>query len=281
MLHKSLGKTLILINKAFFVIKGDKQRMKSKLMIVKEKKVPLELTNLEAKVVYHTYQGIKTNTLLVAFSEKRRVLSTIDGYKKVNYAGNSYIPPEIEKLVMTKKDYKKYEKQLPQTLGIKPNQITFMSTGVDMDKLAVCQKTYKNLKVYCIATGGAKNNALRMGVDTGDWVETKTGFELSTGTINILLLTNAVLTTGAMARAIMTATEAKTAALQDLNYMSTPSPQVQATGTGTDTMIIASGTDQQNIIHYTGGHTKMGELIAKATKTAVTQGLKNFDSEKQ
>jgi adenosylcobinamide amidohydrolase len=251
--------------------------MKNELTIFKEKKIPLELDNLEIRIAYHTYESIKTNTLLVAFPEKRSILSTMDGYRKVSYVGNSYISPEIEKRVMTIKSYKKYEKQLPLTLGIKASQIAFMSTGVDMDKFALCQKAYKELKVCCIATGGAKNNALRMGEDTGDWIETKTGFKLSTGTINILLLTNTALTTGAMARAIITATEAKTAALQDLNYMSTPSPQKQATGTGTDTMIIISGTDQQNTIHHTGGHTKIGELIAKTTKTAVTQGLKNFD----
>jgi adenosylcobinamide amidohydrolase len=42
-------------------------------------------------------------------------------------------------------------------------------------------------------------------------------------------------------------------------------------------MIIVSGTDKQNIIHHTGSHTKIGELIAKATKTAITQALQNFD----
>jgi len=251
--------------------------MKKELTIIKEEKVSLDFENLEAKIVYHTYEGLKTNTLIVAFPQKKSVLSTVDGYRKVSYVGNSYISPEIEKIVMTLKDYKKYGKKMPLTIGIKPSQITFMSTGVCMDKLAVCEKTYKNLKVCCIATGGAKNNALRMGVDSGDWVETKTGFELSTGTINILILTNAELTTGAMARAIITATEAKTAALQDLGYMSTPSPKMQATGTGTDTMIVVSGTDTENTIRYTGGHTKMGELIAKATKTAVEQALKNFD----
>ncbi len=251
--------------------------MKDAITKFKEKKIPLELPNIEAKVVYHTYENIETNTLIVAFTEKRSVLSTVDGLKKVNYVANSYIPTKMEKIVMTIKDYKRYEKQLPLALGIKPSQITFMSTGVDMGKLALSEKAYKNLKVCCIATGGAKNNALRMGVDSGNWVETKSSFELSTGTINILLLTNATLTTGAMARSIMTATEAKTAALQDLDYMSTLSPQFQATGTGTDTMIIVSGTDQQNTIRYTGGHTKMGELIAKTAKEAVTQALKNFD----
>jgi adenosylcobinamide amidohydrolase len=257
------------------------ERVKSLLTVFKEKRIPLEWDNpLEAKIVYHTYEGVETNTLLVGFSEKRRALSTVDGYRKVSYVGNSYIPPKMEPLVMNIKSYKQYEKHLPLTFGVKPSQITFMSTGVDMEKNAVCQKSYEDLKVCCIATGGAKNNALRMGTDTGDWVETKKGFKMSTGTINTLLFTNAYLTTGAMARAIITVTEAKTAALQDLNYKSTPTPQVQATGTGTDTIIIISGINQQNTIHHTGGHTKIGELLAKTTKTAITQALKNFDGEK-
>lgn len=245
--------------------------------INREKKIQTKLNNIDAKVVYHSCMDIQTNTLLVSFNEKRSILSTVDGYRKVSYVANTYISPEMEKIVMTIEGYKKFEKQLPLSVGIKPSQISFMSTGVDMDKLAVSEKAYKHIQVCCIATGGAKNNALRMGVDSGDWVETKNSFELSTGTINILLLTNVALTGGAMARAIITATEAKTAALQDLHYMSTPSPKLQATGTGTDTMIVVSGTDKENTIRYTGGHTKMGELIAKASKEAVQQALKNFD----
>ncbi len=162
----------------------------------KEKKIPLELAEIEAKIIYHTYQGMKTNTLLVTFTEKRNVLSTVDGYRKVSYVANTHISPEMEEHVMTIKDYKRYEKQLPQTLGIKPNQVTFMSTGVDMDKLAVSTKTFRNLKVCAIATGGAKNNALRMGVDSGNWVETKDNFDLSTGTINVILLTKRSLNYG-------------------------------------------------------------------------------------
>jgi adenosylcobinamide amidohydrolase len=40
---------------------------------------------------------------------------------------------------MTKR-IQKYEKHLPLTLGIKPHQITFMSTGVDMNKHADVKK---------------------------------------------------------------------------------------------------------------------------------------------
>ena len=146
-----------------------------------------------------------------------------------------------------------------------------------MEKLAICEKSYQEFKVCCLATAGAKNNALRMGVDVGNWVEKDTFFQFASGTINIIILTNVVLTGGAMARAIMTATEAKTAALQDRDVRSTVSPQLQATGTGTDSMIVVSGEDADMIIRHTGGHTKMGELIAVSTKAAVGEALRKHD----
>ena len=93
-----------------------------------------------------------------------------------------------------------------------------------------------------------------------------------------MIFTNASFTVGAMARSIVTATEAKTAALQDLNYRSTPSPQVQATGTGTDNIIVVSGVNPDILIRHTGGHSKMGELIGFATKTAVTEALVKYDN---
>jgi Adenosylcobinamide amidohydrolase. len=51
-------------------------------------------------------------------------------------------------------------------------------------------------------------------------------------------------------------------ALQDLNLRGSYAPQVQATGTGTDDMIVVPGEGAR--ITYTGGHSKMGEAIAKA-----------------
>ena len=75
-----------------------------------------------------------------------------------------------------------------------------------------------------------------------------------------MLLTNAVLTDGAMARAIITMTEAKTAALEDLKVPSSYTKSVQATGTGTDSVIIVSGVTGPAAT-YTGGHSKIGEMI--------------------
>lgn len=252
--------------------------MKESLTIFKKTNLDVKLKGIDAKVVYHKYDGVELNTTLVSFDEKHRVLSTLDGLQKVTFIANVYVPNPLSNQHMTLEGYAKFQRRLPGTLGIKRRDITFMSTAVNMEKVAVCEKTYQDFKVCCIATGGAKNNALRMGFDSGNWVETKTRFQSAAGTINIMIFTNASLTVGAMARSIVTATEAKTAALQDLNYKSTPSPQVQATGTGTDNMIVVSGVNPHILIRHTGGHSKMGELIGFATKTAVTEALIKYDN---
>jgi adenosylcobinamide hydrolase len=257
---------------------GDKKVMSENVTIFKENRLNVKLDVVDARVIYHKYNGIELNTTLVSFGEKRRVLSTLDGFKKVPYVGNVYVPGPLSDEHMTLESYAKFQRGLPGTLGIRRSDITFMSTGVDMDKVAFCEKSFGDFHVCCIATGGARNNALRMGVDAGNWVETPQCFQNASGTINIMILTNVSLTAGAMARAIMTATKAKTAALQALNYKSTPSPRVQATGTGTDSMIVVSGVNPNIVIQHTGGHTKMGELIGFTAKTAVEEALKKHDN---
>jgi adenosylcobinamide hydrolase len=101
-----------------------------------------------------------------------------------------------------------------------------------------------------LVTAGAKVNAQRAGVDEGTYIE---GDEHK-GTVNILILTNVQLRDGAMARALITITEAKTAAFEDLRRSSSYTGDVQATGTGTDCIIIATGTDGPKIT-YTGDTT--------------------------
>jgi adenosylcobinamide amidohydrolase len=143
-----------------------------------------------------------------------------------------------------------------------------MATAADMDNLAVVTREFGPLTVIVLATAGAKTNAIRTGVDEGTYIEGET----PQGTINIMVLTNARLTDAAMARAIVTVTEGKTAALQDLKVPSTYSPSMQATGTGTDSVIVVSGTTGPQA-SYTGGHSRIGELIGKATYAAVVESL--------
>lgn len=236
-----------------------------------KKEIKLTLEDVKAEILYHKYRNIEVNTLLVSFKEKSRLISTWEGYKKAYFVANSYHPPALSEYTMY--NYSTFEKDFPKVLGIPRNDISFLSTGANMENLAVCSKSFQNRTVCCLATGGV-GNALRSGVDKAHWMENDGKYVKVPGTINIILLTNVTLTDGAMARAIITATEAKTAALQDINARSSISPQNQATGTGTDNMIVVSGNWSEKPILSTGGHTKIGELIGNTTKIAVKETIK-------
>ncbi|MCL1976626.1 MAG: adenosylcobinamide amidohydrolase, partial [Candidatus Bathyarchaeota archaeon] len=190
--------------------------MSKKAMTFKETPIDLQFKEANARVIYHKYDNVWHNLTLVSFNEQRQVLSTLDGLRKVRNVGNVYFPEPLSSRHMTMQKFEQVAKQLPKSLGLRCRDFIFLSTAVNMEQLAVCEKVYGDFHVCCIATGGALNNALRMGVDTGNWIEHRNHMTPAIGTINILLLTNVTLSCGAMARAIMTATEAKSVALQDL-----------------------------------------------------------------
>ena len=242
---------------------------------MKEKEIHLKLKRIKAKIIYHAYKGFKVKTLLVYLGGKRGVLSTRDGYRGVSFVANHYNPRPLWDYMH--QNYEEFEKWLPSALGIPPQELTILTTGADMDNLALCEMSYQEFMVGCLATAGIKGNAQRMGVDEAGSVERDSRFESLCGTINIILLTNVTLSDGAMARAIITATEAKTAALQDMDIRSTYTPENQATGTGTDNIIVVSGKGP--LVRYTGGHAKMGELIGMVTKRAVTEAIEKEEGE--
>jgi len=75
-----------------------------------------------------------------------------------------------------------------------------------------------------------------------------------------------------MNRAIISATEAKTAALWDMDIRSSQTPMNNpATGTGTDNIIVVQGDGTE--IDNAGGHCKLGELIAKAVYAGVQEAV--------
>jgi adenosylcobinamide amidohydrolase len=155
-------------------------------------------------------------------------------------------------------------KRMYKVLGLDAKKASFLFTGADVKDLALVRKSHEDMAVVALVTAGVSSNAMRMARDVGLYYEP--------GTINVLVLPNMRLTDRAMARAIVTATEAKSAALQDLDVRSSYTGLVNpATGTGTDNLIVVQGTGTR--IDNAGGHTKMGELIARAVHEGVTQAL--------
>ena len=232
----------------------------------------------EARIIRGERDGYWEKVLLVSFPEARRTLSTADGLldarAALNHAGHQLLWQKLGMQFMGQdgrggKAYAEYvHENMAGLLQLDKSAVAGMSTAADLDNLAVVTQSYGPLTVTVLATAGARSNAIRTGVDAGTYIEGNT----PAGTINIMLLTNIRLTDAAMARALITITEGKTAALQDLNVPSTYSKTVQATGTGTDSIIVVSGT-QGPQASYTGGHSKIGELIGKASHQAVLEAL--------
>lgn len=236
----------------------------------------------EATVLTGEREQLWEKTLVVSFPEKRRTLSTFDGFVEaravINHSAHPQLWARVSERFMERngrggKAYSEFMRdRTAAALQLPRQDISMVATAADMDNLAIVSKDFAPLAVTVLVTAGAKTNAQRTGVDSSNYIEG----EEPAGTINVILLTNARLTDGAMARAIVTVTEAKTAALQDLNVPSTYTKAVQATGTGTDSVIVVSGNDGPSAT-YTGGHSKLGELIGKATYEAVLVALEKQD----
>ena len=61
---------------------------------LEKKEIKLKLENVKAEVLYHKYRNVDVNTLLISFSKKRRIISTMNGYNEVHFVANSYQPDE-------------------------------------------------------------------------------------------------------------------------------------------------------------------------------------------
>jgi len=218
----------------------------------------------DTRIAYSTIDDFVNKTLIIDFKEPLSVVSTLEGERKgVSSVGNHYSPPPCWGLTH-KLGFKKARSHIYTVVGKANNTASFLFTGVDMDNLAIKRKQFKEMEVYALVTAGVQSNALRTSVEEGGFYEP--------GTINIILLSNMRLTPRAMTRAVMSATEAKTAALQDLDIRSSYTPLIhQATGTETDNVIVVEGKGTN--IDNAGGHTKMGELIGKAVYDAVQEAV--------
>ncbi len=225
----------------------------------------LELPYVRAARVHaEARHDLGGQTLVLEFGEPQAVLSTLAGFKAgLRRVGNHSLPPSSWPR-LGQLSLEQLEQRLWGGLGWEAREGTLLITGARMEHLSVQSAQAQGLKAVALVTAGAAGNAMRMAADQGEHVEP--------GTINIILLTNRALSQGAMARAVITATEAKTAALQDLDVRSSYAPWArQATGTGTDEVLVVAG--QGVPLESTGGHTLMGTLLARAVYAGVRQAL--------
>lgn len=162
---------------------------------------------------------------------------------------------------------------LASELGLDSENTAGISTAAQMENVSIVTETHGELDVTALVTGGIEVNGGRAG-DPASWdeiYEREAGHEVH-GTINILLHIGVNLTEGALARALVTCAEAKTAALQELLAPSRYSSGL-ATGSGTDGTIVIANAESKWTLNNAGKHSKLGELIGRSVKTAVKEAL--------
>lgn len=157
-------------------------------------------------------------------------------------------------------------------IGLPAELSTGMGTAALIENRAIATREQYGVEVMAVATAGVDVNGGRAG-DRAAYDEfTQTNLMPPAGTINIFLFINANLDPGALTRAIVTATEAKTAALQELMAVSRYSEDL-ATGSGTDCIIAVCNEDSPTTLYNAGKHVLLGEMIGQSVKQAVKEAL--------
>lgn len=194
--------------------------------------------------------------------------------------------------------------RMAEGMGLDPGRVVTMGTAASMRCHGLAEAWYADahcpqVGVIAVATAGVEGNAGRAGDPTA-WYEVNGEFYPRTaspsygakahaqqssqlpgtanprpeaGTINIMVCCSAPLHPTAFGRAIITATEAKSAVLADYAVGSLYSPTV-ATGTGTDQIVVAAPTNGPFTLSGLGHHAVMGELLASTVMDAVRAALR-------
>ncbi|MHB1150841.1 MAG: adenosylcobinamide amidohydrolase [Eubacteriales bacterium] len=213
----------------------------------------------------------RDSAVIASFAGKRSVLSTAPHNGGCRETLRNVFNHGSEKDDMKAPTYEGHIIEIAKELGLDYRYTCGMSTGADVENTVIKSETFDGLTVTAAVTGGIDINAGRVG-DTAMWNERNGIFSHVSGTINIMLFINVNLSAGAMPRALVTCTEAKTAAIQELLVPSRYSKGL-ATGSGTDGTIIIADTESDIMLTDAGKHNKLGELIGKTVMRAVKEAL--------
>lgn len=166
--------------------------------------------------------------------------------------------------------------KLIEQWGYPATEIAGLLTAVQLRHVAVQEERNDEFAVMCCATAGVSNGA-RAGVK-------RTTFPASwtPGTINIMLVVDGKMTPAAMVNAVITATEAKAAALSDLGVLDAENGLV-ATGTTTDAVVLGVTQRAEWALEhsYAGTATDLGGAVGRLVYAAVRESLTAAASERR
>lgn len=224
--------------------------------------------------------SITSQAIIVEFAGRRNVVSSAahnggtrsDLTHIYNYTYSN--SPYVKKKIVTKMEspnLQSHYARLTQEIGLPVESTAGMGTAAKLEDAGILGHSFESINLSTIVTAGVDHNATRAG-DPPSYDEFTGENLLSPGTINIMLFIDAHLPAGTATQAIITATEAKSAALQELQAGSLYSNGI-ATGSGTDTIMVITRPDASETLYDAGHHSRLGSAIGQLVKRAVKQSL--------
>jgi iron complex transport system ATP-binding protein len=153
------------------------------------------------------------------------------------------------------------------------DQAVGMMTAVHLEDAVIRKEEIDGIQMLAMVTAGTGN-----AVDITS--RSHSGAFQTIGTINIMLFIDSHFTDGALVNGYMSATEAKTKALQDMDIKD-PHTNTIATGTSTDSLLLGL-TQQGEKTPYAGSGTivgkGIGQIVYEATKEAIKKYLQKVST---
>lgn len=177
--------------------------------------------------------------------------------------------------VITETGLDGYHDRVCAEAGVSADGTALMGTAANMNYVAIVREVDEDVVVTAAVTAGVEGNATAAG-EPATWRESDAGMQkvpAYAGTINTMLFISRSLTSGALARVVVTMTEGKTSALQRLAVPSKRHIDL-ATGTGTDQYCIAVPVEGGKALTSASPHMKLGEIIGRATREATLEALR-------
>lgn len=153
---------------------------------------------------------------------------------------------------------------------INPEEAIGMMTAIPLTCYATAEHTWDDGGCYVVVTAATGHAA-----DISSRHQQPAKDKLEIGTINIMAFVHAHLSDGGLVNALISATEAKVRALQELNVKDalTDTP---ATGTPTDSIVLAS-TQRGSYTAYAGSATALGAGLGKAVFEATLKAINRYN----
>jgi adenosylcobinamide hydrolase len=214
---------------------------------------------------------IKSKTLMKTLSSA--VLN--GGLRDANYVISVQVPEDVGSKIDDEvhREAGNFLSEETSKLNLPQDQVVGIMTAAKMKNIDLKSQKLGETTVTALVTAG-----VHFAATAGDRVASEEGVfsPKRWGTINIIVLVDGNLTENCMVNALMTTTEAKAAALRELDVRSRFSGEA-ATGTVTDSIVIAC-TKRGAPIKYAGTGTAIGELIGSSVKEAVKKAIDNQES---